>query len=77
MATQFQIDNARLNRGRKRNGRAPDMATEAFSALVTVLLRHGVAEQQLLEHLADAYRLYKVPVRWIGRRRPLRWQSND
>ncbi len=25
------------------------------------LLRHGVAEQQLLEHLADAYRLYKVP----------------
>jgi hypothetical protein len=63
VVAQLQIENSRLGRGRKRGGRAPDMATEAFSAFVLVQLRRGVAEQQLLEDLSEAYGAYGVPNR--------------
>ena len=59
--TQLQIENTRLARGRKGGGRAPEIATEAFSALVMVQLQRRITETLLFEDLIRAYGLYQVP----------------
>jgi hypothetical protein len=58
---QLMTENARLNSGRTKNGRAPDMATECFSTIGETLLRRGTTEAELEEILQISYRRLKVP----------------